>query len=70
MTAPERGGGRMDAHSDDEHRSVLEAARTAAVLSALAAGLAAALLIVYIAYVYNLWVHAMRAEGPPASPPP
>jgi len=53
-----------------ERKPVLEAVRTAAVLSGLVAGLAIAVLIVYIAYVYNLWVHAMRAEGTPGSPPP
>ncbi|HLA23806.1 MAG TPA: hypothetical protein VJ206_00280 [bacterium] len=53
-----------------ERKTVLEAVRTAAVLSGLVAGLAIAVLIIYIAYVYSLWVHAMRAEGTPGSPPP
>ena len=44
-----------------ERKTVLEAVRTAAVLSGLVAGLAIAVLTVYIAYVYSLWLHAMRA---------
>ncbi len=71
MTAVEgREGGGMDRNRDGEQRVVLEAVRTTAVLSALAAGLAVAVLVVYIAYVYRLWAHAMRAEGPPGTPPP
>jgi len=71
MTAAEaREGGRMDGTTDGEQKSVLEAVRTAAVLSGFVAGLAIAVLAVYIAYVYSLWVHAMRAEGPPGTPPP
>jgi hypothetical protein len=55
---------------DGERKHVLEAVRTAAVLSGLVAGLTIAVLLVYVAYVYNLWVHAMQAEGPPGTPPP
>jgi hypothetical protein len=55
---------------DGERKRVFETVRTAAVLSGLVAGLAIAVLLVYVAYVYNLWVHAMQAEGPPGSPPP
>jgi hypothetical protein len=51
-------------------QTILEALRTAVVLSGLVAGLAIALLAVYVAYVYSLWVHAMRAEGAPGAPPP
>lgn len=53
-----------------ERKTVLEAVRTAAVLSGLVAGLAITVLVIYIAYVYSLWAHAMRAEGTPGSPPP
>ena len=67
MTATAEGeGGGMN----DERRSVLEAVRSAAVLSGLVAGLAIAVLIIYNAYVYSLWVHAMRAEGTLGAPPP
>ncbi len=55
---------------DGERKRVPDAVRTAAVLSGLAAGLAVAALVVYVAYVYTLWVRAMEAEGPPGSPPP
>jgi len=64
-TAESEGGG-----MNGERKSVLEAVRTAAVLSGLVAGLAIAVLIIYVAYVYSLWVHAMRAEGTPGAPPP
>ena len=60
----------MDGNRDGEQQPVLEAVRTTAILSGLAAGLAVAVLVVYIAYVYSLWAHAMRAEGPPGTPPP
>lgn len=71
MTAIEvQEGGRMNRDRDGEERSVREAVRTTAVLSGLAAGLAVAVLVVYIAYVYRLWAQAMRAEGPPVTPPP
>jgi len=66
MTAGETTAEAM--HGD--RKPVLETVRMAAVLSGLVAGLAIAVLTVYIAYVYGLWVHAMRAEGPPGSPPP
>jgi len=39
-------------------------------LSAVTAGALLAVLLIYIAYVYNLWAHAMRAEGTPGAPPP
>lgn len=55
---------------EGERKHVLEAVRMAAVLSGLVAGLAIAVLLVYVAYVYNLWAHAMQAEGPLGSPPP
>jgi hypothetical protein len=55
---------------EGERKQVLEAVRTAAVLSGLVAGLAIAVLLVYVAYVYNLWVHAMQADGSLGSPPP
>jgi hypothetical protein len=70
IIAGAREGSRMEGHSDGDHKSVLEAVRTAAVLSGLIAGLAIAVLFIYITYVYNLWAHAMRAEGPPGTPPP
>lgn len=55
---------------DGERKRLLEPVRTAAVLSGLVAGLAIAVLLIYIAYVYSLWAHAMEAEGPPGTPPP
>lgn len=44
--------------------------RTAVLGSALAASAVVLVLIAYVAYVYTLWVRAMREEGTPGVPPP
>lgn len=39
--------------------------RAFVVLSAVAAGAVLAAFLIYVAYVYNLWAHAVKEEGPP-----
>lgn len=53
-----------------ERKAVLPILRWVGLISAVTAGALVAVLLVYIAYVYNLWMHAMRAEGTPGAPPP
>lgn len=57
----ERGHGR---------EAAAQALRRIALLSALAGGVMLAVLTLYIAYVYTLWMQAMRADGAPGTPPP
>jgi len=57
----ERGRGREGA---------AHALRRIALLSAVTGGVMLVVLLLYIAYVYALWMQAMRAEGPPGAPPP
>ena len=40
--------------------------RVFVALSAVTAGAALAAFLIYVAYVYNLWAHAMQEEGSPA----
>lgn len=48
----------------------LRIARWAGVISAITAAALLTVVCVYIAYVYALWTHAMKAEGTPGVPPP
>ncbi len=51
-------------------KALLRIARRVALLSALAIGAVLGVLFVYIAYVYRLWVHAMREDGGPGGGAP
>lgn len=51
-------------------KAVQRAARWAGLISAVTIGTLLVVILVYIAYVYSLWAHAMKAEGPIGAPPP
>ena len=49
-----------------EGSGLMRLLRVFVVLSAVTAGAALAAFLVYTAYVYRLWAHAMNEEGVPA----
>jgi hypothetical protein len=51
-------------------RAVQRAARWAALISALTLGALLVVIAVYIAYVYTVWMRALKAEGPISATPP
>jgi len=48
-----------------EESGMMRVLRVFVVLSAVTAGAALAAFLIYAAYVYNLWAHAMKEEGSP-----